>query len=155
MLNRIPYRIVPLEFAFVDRIRRTLRDDFGHALQVSTNAGAAPCRFTLRPAEPGEEMILLSYSPFSGAHPYAEVGPIFMRRHGDVGYADLHRFPPALDPVTRVFRAYNEREEIVAARVGSPDPDTLISELFAQPSVTCIHVRALAYGCFTFKITRA
>ena len=97
----------------------------------------------------------MSYSPFKLAHPYAEVGPIFIRRHGDTGYNEPGRFPPEIDPTTRVFRAYSTAEELVDARVGTAQPEALIAELFSNPAVDCIHVRSLTYGCFTFKIERA
>jgi len=150
------FRIVPLPFAVVERTRRTLTDDFGHPLRVLVNPEPGnPCRFTLRQSPAGEELILMSYSPFKHDHPYREIGPIFIRRHGDAGYADVHRFPPEIDPATRVFRSYNAAEEIVDAHVGTPDPAALIARLFANPLAECIHVRSLTYGCFTFKIERA
>ncbi len=155
MKSNTSFRIVPLTSDFVARIRRTMTDDFGHSLRVTTSSDRNPCRFTLQLTSPGEELILLSYSPFTRDHPYREVGPIFIRRDGDVGYANLHRFPPELDPTTRVFRAYSVAEEIVDARVGTPKPEALIAELFGNPIVNCIHVRSLTHGCFTFKIERA
>lgn len=155
MKSPTSFRIVPLEAEFVARIRHTMTDDFGHSLRVTTSTERNPCRFTLQLAASGEELILLSYSPFTRDHPYREVGPIFIRRQGDVGYADLNQFPPELDPTKRVFRAYNVAEEIVDARVGTNEPEALIAELFGNPIVNCIHVRSLTHGCFTFKIERA
>jgi len=149
------FRIVPLPAALVTRVRRTLVDDFGHRLKVTTNASRVPCRFTLEMTEPGEELILLGYSPFTRDHPYRETGPIFIRLLGDTGYTDIHHFPPQLDSTKRVFRCYDAEEQIVDARLGTTDPESLIVELFANPHVECIHVRALTYGCFTFKIERA
>lgn len=156
MTSSSPFRIVPLPRETVARARRTMTDDFGHALKVFVNPSRGnPCRFTLRQSPPGEELLLMSYSPFQRAHPYAEVGPIFVRLHGDVAYDDPGRWPAEIDPATRVFRAYNAAEEIVDARVGTSRPEALITDLFAQPAVDCIHVRSLTYGCFTFKIERA
>lgn len=156
MNSQPAYRVVPLARDFVQHIRRTMTDPFGHRLQVYVNeAHGNPCRFTLRQSPPGEELILLSHRPFATDHPYAETGPIFIRRHGDEGYQDVHRFPPEIDPATRLFRAYDAAERIVGARVGTPDPDAVIADLFANPAAACIHVRSLTYGCYTFKIVRA
>jgi hypothetical protein len=155
MKSNSAFRIIPLASEFVDRIRCTMTDDFGHSLRVTTSTDRNPCRFTLQLTSPGEELILLSYSPFNRDHPYREIGPIFIRRQGDVGYTDLNRFPPELDPTKRVFRAYNLAEEIVDARVGTTEPEALIDELFRNSAVNCIHVRSLTHGCFTFKIERA
>jgi hypothetical protein len=156
MTTTAAFRIVPLPREIVERARRTLTDDFGHALTPFINPSHGnPCRFTLRQSPPGEELLLMSYSPFKRAHPYAEVGPIFIRRHGEAGYAEPTHFPPEIDPTTRVFRCYNAAEEIIDARVGTSQPEELIAELFSDPAVDCIHVRSLTYGCFTFKIERA
>ncbi len=150
------YRIVPLSRDYVETIRRTMTDACGHRLQVHVNrAHGNPCRFTLRQSPPGEELLLVSHRPFRGDHPYAEIGPIFIRLRGDAGYTDVHRFPAEIDPTTRIFRAYDAAERIVDARIGTPNPDALIRELFANPAVDCIHVRSLTYGCYTFKIERA
>lgn len=156
MSTKPRYRIVPLAHDYVQTLRRTMTDPFGHRLRVIVNeTHGNPCRFTLRQSPPGEELLLLSHRPFAHDHPYAEVGPIFIRLRGDEGYSDVHRFPPEIDPATRVFRGYDAAERIVEARVGTPDPDALIGALFANPQVACIHVRSLTYGCYTFKIERA
>lgn len=156
MTSRPVFRIVPLPRAIVERARRTLTDPFGNRLAVHINeAHGNPCRFTLRQSPPGEELLLMSHSPFAGRHPYAEVGPIFIRLRGDDAYEDVHRFPPEIDPATRVFRCYDQDERIVDARVGTNDPEGLIAELFSNPKVAFIHARSLTYGCFTFKIDRA
>lgn len=150
------FRIVPLDADYVAHLRRTRTDAFGHHLPVYINpVQGNPCRFTLRQSLPGEELLLLSHRPFGGDHPYAEVGPIFIRLHGDRGYEDVHRFPPEIDPLKRIFRAYNLAEEIVDARLGTAEPESVIDELFSNPAVACIHVRSLTYGCYTFKIERA
>lgn len=131
-----------------------MTDSQGHPLRVKTCATRVPCRFTLQMVRPGEEVILMSYSPFRLDHPYRETGPIFIRARGDVGYSDVHRWAPEMDPTQRVFRAYNSAEEITDARIGTAEPEGLIAELFANPAADCIHVRSLTYGCFTFKIER-
>jgi len=150
------FRIVPLGADYVAHLRRTRMDAFGHHLPVFVNPTRGnPCRFTLRQSPPGEELLLLSHRPFAGEHPYAEVGPIFIRLHGDQGYEEVDRFPPEIDPPKRVFRAYNAAEEIVDARVGTSDPASLIAELFSNPAIAFIHARSLTHGCYTFKIDRA
>lgn len=156
MTTKPAYRIVPLPLDYVQTIRRTMTDPFGHRLQVFVNkAQGNPCRFTLRQSPPGEELLLLSHRPFAQDHPYAEIGPIFIRLRGNEGYEDVHRFPPEIDPTTRIFRCYDAAERIVDARIGTREADALIAELFANPAVACIHVRSLTYGCYTFKIERA
>jgi hypothetical protein len=155
MTSAHSYRISPLAAPFVASVRRHLRDEAGRPLRVIRLASPAPCRFTLRQMPAGAEAILLSYSPFEAEHAYRETGPIFISAREDAGYAAVHQWPGEIDPRNRVFRAYNAAEEIVGARVGSADPEAIIAEFFSDPLVACIHVRALTYGCFTFKIVRA
>jgi hypothetical protein len=150
-----PFRIVPIPVEVVESARRILRDEFGHALQITTQPSPVPCRYTLRQMSPGEPVILMSYCPFRLAHPYVEVGPIFIGAETEPSYETVDRWPPQIDPVQRVFRAYDAAERIVDARVGGTDPAEIILDLFANSAVECIHVRALGYGCFTFKVERA
>lgn len=154
MTSAPAFRIVPLPLDFVASARTTLRDAAGHALSIQRLEAPAPCRFTLRQMPVGEEAILLSYSPFESEHPYRETGPIFISARGDAGYGAVHEWPSEIDPRNRVFRAYNAAEEIVAACVGGDNPSQTIAGLFANSAVRSIHIRALTYGCFTFKIVR-
>ena len=155
MNSRPSFRIVPLPLSLVSEARRTLTDCAGHALRPHIEtAGGNPCRFTLRLTRPGEEVILMSCSPFRTEQPYRETGPVFILAQGDTGYTDIHRFPSGINPLTRVFRCYDAAERIIDARVGTAEPEQLIAELFAKPRVDCIHVRSLTYGCYTFRIER-
>ncbi|MBS0662135.1 MAG: DUF1203 domain-containing protein [Verrucomicrobia bacterium] len=156
MSRPIPYRIVPLPLQMVEDVRRTGVDCLGHRVTPEVNLEEGrPCRLTLRYIRKGERLLLLSHSPFAHDHPYREIGPIFVLADGGQPYADIHRFPPDFDPTTRVFRSYDAAERIVDARVGAPDPDAVIADLFANPRAECIHVRSLTYGCYTFRIERA
>ena len=152
----IPYRIVPLSLPAVEAVRRSGVDCLGHRVTPEVNQeDGRPCRLTLRYIRRGERLLLLSYSPFAHDHAYREIGPVFVLADGGEPYADVHRFPPEIDPTTRVFRSYDADERIVDARVGTANPDALITELFSEPRAACIHVRSLTYGCYTFRIDRA
>lgn len=156
MPSTLPFRIVPLSLRAVEEVRRSGVDCLGHRVVPEVNQEEGrPCRLTLRYIRKGERLLLLSHSPFALDHPYREIGPIFILADGGQPYADADRFPPEIDPTTRVFRSYDAAERIVDARVGTADPGRLITELFSNPRAECIHVRSLTYGCYTFRIDRA
>jgi len=50
---------------------------FPSEVQVSDGEGN-PCRHCLTDTPNGEDMLVLSYSPFPAPQPYAELGPIFL-----------------------------------------------------------------------------
>ncbi len=65
-------------------------------------------------------------------------------------------YPDAWRGRAQVLRAYDERgwiHELTRVHDGS-DPDAVIAEMLAEPEVTLIHSRNIAYGCYMFAITR-
>jgi uncharacterized protein DUF1203 len=64
--------------------------------------------------------------------------------------------PSELFPSWKVFRAYDADGTILGGRLVRPDdhPDQVLEEMFAEPNVALIHVRALEFGCFTFEVRR-
>ena len=71
-------RIAPLPQVFLNRVRMEGRDALDQPVRRLSAKGGEPCRDALRRAEPGEEVILASFSPFTVAGPYREFGPIFV-----------------------------------------------------------------------------
>src|SRR5580704_13556633 len=109
---------LPIPPEVAARARRTLRDEFGHQLQIE--AQQAPCRVCLRvPAEP-EEMILLSYQPLADTGPYAEIGPIFIHAAACEPYAELETMPPDFESRSLVVRAYGHNGRILTAAIAQP-----------------------------------
>ena len=74
------FRCVPVETEVAEHFRRTGRDDAGNALRRVTAAadGSYPCRHCLRPARPGEEVLLGSYNLPRPRGIYWTPSPIFL-----------------------------------------------------------------------------
>jgi hypothetical protein len=145
------FSIAPLPAAFLERVRREGIDDLGQPVKRLLAEGGEPCRDALRRAEPGEELILASFTPFSKPGPYREYGPVFVLASGEPrsslgdGYL-RERF---------VIRAYSHDEAILdAAMVTHDEADETISRFFATQDTAFLHARFPTYGCFACRIER-
>lgn len=146
------------------------RDDAGHPPRpVTDETGGSPLRCCLRRARPGERIALVSYAPLrrwayeTGADPgpYDESGPVFIHPEPCEGPPAGHGYPEAFAGSSRVFRAYSDDGRILGGRLAGADQTAdparagaLLSELFDDPSVALVHVRAVEFGCFTFEARR-
>jgi hypothetical protein len=100
------FRCIAIPTETAARFRATGRDDRGAALHCRTVDGPGfPCRHCLRLGEPGEEMLLGSYSLPRPAGVYWTPSPIFLHardcsavRGGGRGRADGPRQRPRLRP---------------------------------------------------------
>ncbi|MDQ6825641.1 MAG: DUF1203 domain-containing protein [Candidatus Eremiobacteraeota bacterium] len=147
-------QFVPIEKEIAEEARRTLRDRFGHNLCVQNTA--APCISCLRISPAPEALILLSYRPLADINPYAEIGPIFIHAQACQPYELLHVFPEDFLPRSLILRAYDYAGAIVDACISEPgNAEFHAGDFLKEPTVSEVHVRALTYTCFDFKITRA
>ena len=158
-MNAIRARITPIRPSFLHQVRTQGRDDLGQPVKRVTAKGGEPCRDVLRRAQPGEELILASYSPFTKEGPYREFGPVFVLASGsseDIpheivavgGESDYLR-------AQFVVRAYSENEEIVdAALVDAAGAQDVVEKFFARDGVAFVHARFPTYGCFAARFDR-
>ena len=151
--------IAPLPQAFLNRVRMEGRDALDQPVRRLSAKGGEPCRDALRRAEPGEDVILASFSPFTVAGPYREFGPIFVFA-SEVGRAsqDVFRIGAPTDYLREQFviRAYSKEEEIVdAALVQAATAQQTIDTFFGRPDVAFLHARFPTYGCFACRIDRS
>ncbi|HZX28290.1 MAG TPA: DUF1203 domain-containing protein [Telluria sp.] len=151
------YRIIPLPAAYIERVRGGL-DDLGQPVEQHTATGGEPLRDGLRRAAPGEAILLASYTPFAGAHPYKEYGPVFVSAAGP-GPERLDRLPtegelPYLGQMF-VLRAYSAAERIVDAVLSSPaEAEGHLAGFFARPEVAFVLARFPTYGCYGLRLER-
>jgi hypothetical protein len=152
LVEKLRYVAIPEEIA--DEARETLRDRFGHDLQVVPER--APCRVCLRISEEPEDLILLSYQPMPDTGPYAEIGPIFVHAKRCAPYTEANVFPSDFVERRLVLRAYGHDGRIVDAVVAEPGaaPERAAA-LLDDPAVMEVHARHESYTCFDFKIARA
>ncbi|MEV8099211.1 DUF1203 domain-containing protein [Kitasatospora sp. NPDC085879] len=147
-----------------------VRDDAGRPMRPYTDAeGDAPLRCCLRASAAGERIALVSYAPLrrwaaeTGAEPgaYDEQGPVFIHAE-DCGGPDPDRtgYPWARPGALRAFRRYDSRGRIIGGRmVELPEDadaafDRALGEAFADPDTAQVHVRAVEYGCYHFRVDR-
>jgi Protein of unknown function (DUF1203) len=162
---RYDYRAIASDV--LDLLRH--RDDAGRSPAVQVDeAGGNPLRCCLSRSRPGERVALVSYAPLrrwaseTGAEPraYDETGPVFVHPEACPGPA-ADGYPAAMGGERRVFRAYTADGRIAGGRLldqyiseRADAAEAVLAELFADPDVAVVHVRAVEFGCFGFEVRR-
>jgi len=157
-MERMNINIAPLPADFIHRVRTLGLDDQGQPVQRLRAEGGEPCRDVLRRANPGEELILASFSPFVKSGPYKEFGPVFLLANESDEQADRSSFPTGSGYLRErfVLRAYSQEESILDAVMLTPDDfDATLEKFLASPDVAFVHARFPTYGCFACRIDRA
>lgn len=156
------FKIVPFTDEYADRIRQNRIDDFGHEVMEQVATGFGPCRVSLKPFVPGQDVrLLFSHSPFEIDNAFKQPGPVFIHKEKVKPYSDIHRFPPEIKadkknfPLTLI--GYSKDQQMVLTRlVQDRDADELIMELFEKnPQAEYLHARNAEAGCFICRIERA
>jgi hypothetical protein len=146
-------------------------DDAGRKTEPYVDdEGGAPLRCCLRRSEPGEEIALVSYAPLrrwaagQGVDPgaYDEQGPVFIHAGACAGPAGPDDgYPVAIHGEHRVLRAYGADGHILGGRLITVDSadaaaavPVALAEVFTDPSVALVHIRAVEFGCFLLEISR-
>jgi len=153
------FKIVPMSASYAQRIRESLKDDFGHTVIEQTATGKGPCRVSLQPFKVGvDKRLLFSHSPFNIDNAFNQPGPVFILA-GDVEeYKDVDRFPPAIKADKKSFPlsliGYNSNQQMVYTKlVGDGDVDEMIDNIFeTRSNVAYLHARNAEAGCFICKI---
>jgi len=151
-------RIAPIPHPFLDRARTENVDALGQPVRRLTASGGEPCRDALRRAQPGEELILASFSPFTEIGPYHEFGPVFILANADDDASPRDALPLESGYLRErfVIRAYSAAEEILDAAMVTPDDANETMERFlGRDDVAFLHARFPVYGCFACRIDRA
>jgi len=155
------FKIVPVSKVFAQKMRSTMRDEFGHQITEKIATGSGPCRVSLKPFKKGiDKRMLLTHSPFEMDNAYNQPGPIFIHSEEVEEYADIFRFPPEIKadkesfPLTLI--GYNKEQQMtISLLVGDDDVDELITEIFDScPDVEYLHARNAQACCFICKIER-
>ena len=143
--------------ARLQEIRAAGVDEAGNRLTVrGETSGGSPLRCCLRESAPGEQLLLIAYTPPGGRGAYAERGPVFIHAEPCAGYLTPSRYPPGLSHRLQVVRAY-DRDGRIAGGVMVNDGEhamTVIRELLARPDVSLAHLRNVGYGCYNFAVRR-
>lgn len=148
-------RIAPLPSSFLRRVREDGIDDRDQPVWRMSAQGGEPVRDVLRRAEPGEELILASFSPFTKETPYREFGPVFVLAHPSKETVTRDAFPAnGYFRERLVLRAYDERETIRDAEFVTGDPAAALARLLDHAETAFVHARFPTYGCFACRVDR-
>jgi hypothetical protein len=151
----LTYAAIPA--AELAAIRAAGRDEAGNVLTPQVDdEGGSPLRCCLRTTRPGEEVLLIAYTPPGGAGGYAERGPVFVHARACEGYRTPDEYPPALYGRKQTVRAYNEQgriEDGIYVENGE-QADKAIADLLARPGVTLVQLRNVGFGCYNFAVRR-
>ncbi len=126
----------------------------GGSIYVADDSGY-PCRQCLRDAEIGDELILVSYDPFTGSSPYRSASPIFLHR-SPCTPCETSEVPHQLARRTLSVRAFDTAEMMVdAALIDGSDLSGTIQRLFGYAEVDHLHVHNEPRGCWAARVDRS
>ncbi|MFF3289195.1 DUF1203 domain-containing protein [Streptomyces sp. NPDC003023] len=145
------------------------RDDAGFTREPFTDPeGGEALRCCLRRSEVGERIVLVSYAPLRrwaaevGARPgaYEECGPVFVHAEECDGPTSGTEYPGELHGARRVLRAYDTDGHILGGTLieipeeRAAEVDDALRDVFEDPAVALVHVRAVEFGCFMVEVRR-
>ncbi|HEX3490426.1 MAG TPA: DUF1203 domain-containing protein [Streptosporangiaceae bacterium] len=148
----------PIPATLLRQVRTAMSDEAGNLLTVQADsAGGNPLRCCLRETTPGEEVLLIAYTPPGTSGAYAERGPVFIHARPCPGYPTPDEYPPGLRHRQQVVRAYDQQGRIADGILVSDGDQalTVIREVLDRPGVQLVHLRNVGYGCYNFAVRRA
>ncbi|WP_295672980.1 DUF1203 domain-containing protein [uncultured Mucilaginibacter sp.] len=155
------FKIVPLSKAYAQRIRHTMKDDFGHQVTEKVATGSGPCRVSLKPFMKGvDQRMLFTHSPFAIDNAFNQPGPVFINSEEVEEYSDIYRFPPEIKANKKSFSltllGYDKDQQMAFTQlVGDADVDELIATIFdTHPEVEYLHARNAEACCYICQIER-
>jgi hypothetical protein len=141
----------------VDRIRGGGADANGQTALTRIAEGVAnPCRHCLGLIAEGEEKLVLAYRPFGAAHPYAEIGPIFLHKTSCARY-DSESLPTwfdFMDPA--IIRGYGNDDWIrydTGSVVSGKELTGACRRILADSTIAYVHIRS-KFNCFQCRVDR-
>ncbi len=127
----------------------------GGITYVADSHPGYPCRQCLRDAEIGDEMLLISYDPFTASSPYRCASPIFIHKN-PCGSDDHQGLPIQLTSRTLSVRGFDSEAMMLgAALIEGDDLRDTIEMLFDNPAINHLHVHNASRGCFAARVERA
>lgn len=128
----------------------------GARRMTAQEPNSAPCRVSLRDAEPGEELILFNHAhlPTPGT-PYRASGPIFVRVGAEPATPARGEVPSVLDWRLLSSRAYDAEGMMMDADVlEGGDLAARLIAWFADPAIHEVHIHSARRGCYLARAVR-
>jgi hypothetical protein len=127
----------------------------GGITYVADEKPGFPCRQCLRDAEVGDELLLVSYDPFTASSPYRCASPIFIHSTSCTP-DDSAELPTQLTSRKLSIRAFDtEAMMLDAALIDGVDLPKTIEKLLDNPSVDVLHVHNEPRGCWAARVERS
>lgn len=144
------YVLTPIAPAVADELRSQ-----GGVPYIADVQPGFPCRQCLRDADVGDELILVSYDPFTTDSPYRSASPIFLHSAPCESPGATDALPPQLTSRQLSVRAFDEDEMMIDAAVidGSALADT-IERFLVDPATDRVHVHNATRGCWAVRVDR-
>jgi hypothetical protein len=147
----ILYRLTPIDPQVADRLRAENPDASRY---VADARPGYPCRQCLRDAEIGDELILVSWDPFTADTPYRSASPIFLHKEPCLA-PKMTALPEQLTVRQLSVRAFDGEEMMIdAAIVEGSKLDETLERFFAQPDCDHVHVHNATRGCWATRVDR-
>jgi Protein of unknown function (DUF1203) len=147
----------PIPAGELEKIRAAGTDEAGNRLvpQADTEGGN-PLRCCLRETRPGEQVLLIAYTPPGTSGPYAERGPLFIHPGPCGGYPTPHLYPPELSHRQQVVRGYDHHGRIADGILTDNGDHALsvIRQMLTRPDIALVHLRNVGYGCYNCTVRR-
>jgi hypothetical protein len=149
-------QFLPIDGERLAAMREQGMDEHGNPWTLRPAEGWEPLRCCLRRASAGEDIALISYSPWTRPSPWREVGPVFVHFGRCDGYGATGDYPPVfrdspsmLNPFDHAgARAYEHITFVTPA----DDHEAAVRAVMSQPEVAFLHVRSSVAGCLTFEV---
>ena len=155
------FRCVPIETETADRFRRTGLDDGGNALRriEAAAGGGFPCRHCLRPAAPGETVLLGSYNLPRPRGIYWTPSPIFLHAEACARFEAQGEVAPIIRRNALVsVRAYDGADQCIYD-LGQVCPgeevDAPLERALGDPRTAFVNVHTARPGCLLSRVERA
>lgn len=150
------FGLAPEAFAHLESLSAPALAARGVHKRVAAASVGYPCRVSLRDAEQGEQVWLLSYEHLAVDSPYRASGPIFVRVGALAARLAPGEVPPNVTARLISLRAYDAQHLMVAAEVcpGEAVADRL-GQLFERRDVECVQLHNARPGCFSCEARRA
>ncbi|WP_062119341.1 DUF1203 domain-containing protein [Aureimonas sp. AU40] len=115
-----------------------------------------PDRITLREVPVGETVLLVNHVSMPEPTPYRASHAIFIWEGASERYDAIGAVPEVMRRRLLSLRGFDEGGLLLEADVvEGAGIETVISRLFANPSIATIHVHNAKQGCFSGRIERA
>lgn len=114
-----------------------------------------PCRVSLADAEIGETVLLVPFTHHDVATPYRASGPVFVRAGAKTAIPAAGEIPHFLTHRMLSVRAYDAGGMMLDAVVTHGEElDAAIRRVFANASVSYLHVHNAGPGCYNCAVVR-